>query len=117
MDKFLLDILIDPISKTSLSLHQEVFDNFGIILTGTLNSGNVSVYPIENGIPRFVTQVTDDQQQTKESFGFKWEQTHTYNSSALQQNAKKWLIERYGFKDEIDMKEPLAYVITTSFIV
>ena len=105
MDKFLLDVLVDPISKTSLSLHQGIFDDFGNVLTGNLSSGNTPVYPIENGIPRFVTQVTDDQQQTKESFGFKWEQTHTYSSPDLQQTAKEWLIERYGFKDETDMKD------------
>ena len=105
MDKFLLDILIDPISKTSLSLHPGTFDDSGNVLAGTLSSGNDRVYPIKNGIPRFVTDITDDQQQTKESFGFKWEQTHTYDSAGSQQQAKKWLIERYGFKDGTDMKD------------
>ena len=103
MDKFLLDILIDPASKTSLSLDQETFDDSDNVLTGTLSSGNGCAYPIENGIPRFITEVTDDQQQTKESFGFKWEQTHMYDSAGPQQEVKKWLIERYGFKNETNM--------------
>lgn len=107
MDKFLLDVLVDPISKTSLSLHQGTFDDSGSVRTGTLSSGNGNdhTYPIENGIPRLVTDITDDQLQTKESFGFKWEQTDTYDSTTWQEEAKRWLIERYGFKDEVDMKD------------
>jgi len=37
MDKFLLDVLVDPISKESLSLHQGIFDDFGNVLTGNLS--------------------------------------------------------------------------------
>lgn len=53
MDKFLLDIPVDPIQKTSLSLHQGTFDDPRNVLTGTLSSGNDHVYPTKNGIPHF----------------------------------------------------------------
>lgn len=82
-------------------LPQDTFDCTGNVLTGTLSSGNACVYPIENGILRFITEVANDQQQAKEYFGSKWKQTHIYDSASSQQGFKKWLIERDGFKNEI----------------
>jgi len=43
--------------------------------------------------------VRSDQAQTADSFGFKWQQTETWDSQAMQRRAALWLVERYGFGD------------------
>lgn len=35
------------------------------------------------------------QDQTKQAFGFKWAKRNTYESQAVQENARRWLAERY----------------------
>jgi arsenite methyltransferase len=40
-------------------------------------------------------QQSTNQSQTKESFGYKWSRRDTYESSAIEQNARNWLFERY----------------------
>jgi len=44
-----------------------------------------------------------DQLQTRDSFGFKWRQEHSYGSEAQREVSRQWLIQRYGFADEADM--------------
>jgi SAM-dependent methyltransferase len=39
--------------------------------------------------------LTATQHQTREAFGFKWEQRHTYESPAVQAATRAWLVERY----------------------
>ena len=46
-------------------------------------------------IERLNKQFSQSQAQTKEAFGFKWSKRDTYESEAVQENAKKWLFERY----------------------
>ncbi len=38
---------------------------------------------------------SETQQQTKDTFGFKWAKRTTYESEAVKEAAKKWLFERY----------------------
>lgn len=40
------------------------------------------------------------QEQTEETFSFKWKKTETYNSEHFKKNAKRWLLERYCGNDE-----------------
>ena len=75
----LLEQLVDPATKEPLEL-AGVSPEEGDIVEGRLRSGNGAEYPIVRGIPRFVADADDDQGQTSESFGFKWEQRHTYES-------------------------------------
>jgi len=58
-------------------------------------------YVITNGIPRFVLTEDTDQRQTGNSFGFKWQQRHTYDSPQVRTTAQQWLVQRYGF-DSVD---------------
>ena len=38
---------------------------------------------------------SQSQQQTEETFGFKWKKRETYESSAMQESLKSWLFEKY----------------------
>ena len=38
---------------------------------------------------------SDEQEQTKDAFGFKWAKRDTYESPAVQETSRQWLFERY----------------------
>ena len=101
MRRSLLDILVDPVTKTSLRLEERKTDAEGNILEGVLLGPDERSYPITNGIPRFVLTEDSAQKQTQNSFGFKWRQRDTYDSPAMHAIVRQWLIQRYGF-DTID---------------
>ena len=69
MTKFLLEILVDPISREKLKLKDEHVDKNGNIKSGILYTENIS-YPIVNGIPRFAGHGEID--ESVESFGNQW---------------------------------------------
>ena len=97
MDKSLLNILVDPVSKTRLRLEAAQEDDRGRVTEGILHGDDGREYPITNGIPRFVGAHDDAQQQTSDSFGFKWQQRQMYDSPAMQEALGTWLAEKYGF--------------------
>lgn len=72
-----LNLFVDPISKKHLDIKVEK-EKFGHIIYGKLYN-STSVYPIHNGIPRFVPEsfykaplCNSKEIQTAESFGNKW---------------------------------------------
>src|SRR5262249_44175844 len=69
MTRELLQYLCDPVLKTPLSLHDAAYDASGDIISGTLKSESGNVYPIKQGIPRFVD---DGVAPSVESFGNEW---------------------------------------------
>ncbi len=63
MRKSLLDILVDPISKSELTL--SVTDGHDDrVISGALQTPEGNSYPIVNGIPRFVLTEDAGQKQT-----------------------------------------------------
>lgn len=48
--------------------------------------------------------VSDQQAQTRDAFGFKWSKRSTCESPALQENSRRWLFERYcrGQSENVD---------------
>lgn len=52
-------------------------------------------YVLRKGILRQKDIYSDAQNQTKNTFGFKWSKRDTYELKNVQDNAKVWLIERY----------------------
>lgn len=66
----LLDYLCDPTTKQSLSLNKAVYDHAGGIISGELVGSGDTVYPIINGIPRFVPNL--ELGTTVKSFGDQW---------------------------------------------
>jgi SAM-dependent methyltransferase len=103
MHNSLLDILVDPISKSPLDIEvtRSVDDH---ITEGTLRGSDARTYVITDGIPRFVLTEDRAQKQTEGSFGFKWQQRDTYNSPQMFEACQQWIVERYGFKSIDEMR-------------
>jgi SAM-dependent methyltransferase/uncharacterized protein YbaR (Trm112 family) len=107
MHSSLLDILIDPVSRTPL--HVETHETGGGAHDGdpvqaTLRGGDGRSYPVIDGIPRFVTTEDAGQQQTGESFGFKWQQQESYDSESFKTTYREWLVGKYGFESAEAMR-------------
>ncbi len=103
MHRSLLDILIDPVTKRSFQVKVHQLGPDEEILEGVLQAYQNDSYVIRNGIPRFVGVEDKLQKQTEGSFGFKWRQRDTYDSSQFRKASQKWLVQRYGFDDPRDM--------------
>lgn len=65
----LLNYLCEPNSKAPLELLDAVLDSNGNIQSGGLRGTSGRIYPIVNGIPRFVSSVST---KTVKSFGDEW---------------------------------------------
>lgn len=98
MDRSLLDILVDPISKMPLQVEVHQHGAGGRIVEGTLRSPEGRSYAITNGIPRFMVTEDEGQRQTASSFGFKWQQRHTYDSPQMHAICQQWSVQRYSFE-------------------
>lgn len=70
MTPFLLPYLREPGTKAPLTLIDEVLDNRGNIVSGTLTSASGGRYPIIDGVPRFVD--SPEMRGTVQSFGDEW---------------------------------------------
>jgi arsenite methyltransferase len=51
-----------------------------------------------DGIPRFVSTNDPGQRQTERSFAYKWGKRSSYESDAMRDVARSWLVRRYGFE-------------------
>lgn len=69
MSPFLLSIICEPISKKELKLADAKYNDIGHIVSGSLISPDNKIYPIVNGIPRFVDFTPTE---TVSSFGDQW---------------------------------------------
>jgi len=105
MHRSLLDILVDPISKTALQVEVGKYGTDGDIVEGILHGSEGRSYPITNGIPRFVLTEDSDQRQTAGSFGFKWQQKGIDETPQVRVTAQQWLVQRYGFESVNEMRD------------
>ena len=104
MHESLLEVLVDPVTKTPLQI--KTSDSAGgEILEGLLSSPDGTTYPVINGIPRFVLTEDEDQRQTETSFGFKWAQRDSYESEEFLKSYHAWLRKKYGFSSDEEMRE------------
>lgn len=103
MRRWMLSVLVDPASGSPLELRNENVSPEGDVLEGEL-AANGRAYRICNGIPRFVATADQGQKQTEESFGYKWRQRDTYESEEMYGFAREWMIRRYGFSGEKELK-------------
>lgn len=53
-------------------------------------------FVIERGLLRSKELATQSQQQTSDSFGFKWKRRSSYENPVMLEAIRTWLIERYG---------------------
>lgn len=109
MDIALLDRLVDPVNHVPLRLDPgENGRATGEVHKGTLRSSEDRSYPVRGGIPRFVNSSDERQLQTTRSFAYKWKQQHTYDSNALLNQHRRWVVEKYGFGNEKTMRDFFA---------
>ena len=97
MKKALLDIIVDPIDLRPLNI-EEIKAEDGEVHSGYLHAKNGVKYEIDNGIPRFVSITDEYQEQTSRSFGYKWKKEGIKESQGCIDNARKWYVQKYGFK-------------------
>lgn len=92
----LVGLLVDPETSEPLAL---TADGTGL----TTPSGRS--FPVVDGIPRFTGIEDAGQEQTADSFSFKWENTESYDEPAVVEELGRWLISRYGFNSREDMRD------------
>lgn len=107
MRESLLDILVDPVTKATLTLADETRDRDQVI-AGVLRNGDAHDYPIRDGIPRFVRTDDAGQKQTESSFGYKWQRRDAWYSPEVFGACQAWLLQRYGFDSAADMRRFFA---------
>jgi SAM-dependent methyltransferase/uncharacterized protein YbaR (Trm112 family) len=107
MRKSLIDLLVDPVSQSPLSLstNGQVEED---ITEGSLRSPEGNSYKIVNGIPRFVLTADHGQKQTESSFGYKWKQRDAWYSPQVYEACQTWLLQRYGFERLEEMRSFFA---------
>ena len=100
----LLDILVDPVSKSPLTLSDQKTDG-AEVTDGLLTNGGANSYRITGGIPRFVRTDDAGQKQTESSFGYKWQRRDSWYTPETIAACQPWLVERYGFASVAAMRE------------
>ena len=103
MRQELLNLLVDPVDGSLLTLDNPRHASDGDIVSGTL-LGRARSYSVSEGVPRFVFTDDQKQRQTQTSFGYKWRQKSTYDSAASLDQMRRWLVEKYGFGTERNMR-------------
>jgi SAM-dependent methyltransferase len=56
---------------------------------------------LQRGLMRSTQLATDSQQQTADSFGFKWKRRSSYDNPSMLEAVRAWLVERYGSPDSM----------------
>ena len=107
MRSSLLGLLVEPVTKAPLELEDAVTDGDEIV-GGRLVAREGREYPIVRGIPRFTEIADAGQQQTGDSFGFKWRQREAYDRPETLEWARGWLVDRYGFTTAQEFRAHLA---------
>src|SRR5687767_483734 len=61
----------------------------------------------ERGGVDMANQLSSSQAQTQDTFSFKWAKRETYESQAMRQTLRQWLLEKYFDGDEARLTELL----------
>ena len=96
MRRAILGMLVDPWTLEPLGLDVTRQEGEEVI-SGRLRGGDGRTHPIVDGIPRFSSVIDAAQQQTADSFGFKWHRRDTFTSEAVMSTTRGWFLKRYGF--------------------
>src|SRR5437870_10494988 len=89
-----LAILVDPVDRTPLSAAPS--GSAGETADGALAGRAGRTCAIRDGIPRFVPP--DDQAQTQESFGYKWQKQDAYESEGYLRLIERDEVVRWGLR-------------------
>jgi arsenite methyltransferase len=105
MRNSLLDILVDPVSKSPLRAEARGTAAGGAeIVEGVLRGEGGRAYPVTGGIPRFVLTEDAGQRQTLDSFGYKWRRRDSYEKGGYEDAYREWLVAKYGFASAAEMR-------------
>jgi SAM-dependent methyltransferase len=112
MHAHLLDVLVDPVDGSRLSLAApSERDGDGAIASGQLAGANGHRYEIRDGVARMVpsggSSVSADDGATQRSFGAKWDQYQEPDKEKLAEFQYRWFDERFGFAGEAEFAELL----------
>lgn len=83
----LLEILVDPVTRSPLALYP-----------GELRSPEGARYPVRDGIPRFVAEPEPGQAQVTESFAYKWSVRGGYEDPRVNANIERDEPPRFGMR-------------------
>ena len=101
MKRDAVDALRDPLTGARLDLRAPQPPEGAEIDEGELVSESGMVYPIVGGVPDLVVrdEFSEGQQQTVDSFSWKWERVPAYREGTLA-HYTQWYLDRYGFGTE-----------------
>ncbi len=72
-----------------LELHEDAAEGTNLECHGR-------TFVVQDGILRDTSLISTSQQQTSDTFGFKWQQRDTFESSVALGRVRDWLLKRYG---------------------
>lgn len=105
MKKILNTFLVDPVDRKPMELKPVVLQPDAEIVTGELRATNGKIFPIRNGIPRFVLTEDEGQRQTSDAFNYKWKRRESYDSPEFKNIQLPWFLEMEGFASQHEMSE------------
>ena len=112
MHPHLLDVLVDPTSRSRLTVEPGDPGVGTEIASGALLGFDGTRYEIREGVPRMVPQggssVSADEGATQRSFGAKWEQYAEHDKDHLAEFQYRWFDERFGFAGDGEFASFLA---------
>ena len=67
--------------------------------------GDTFHYQMDREILRELGGYSNQQEQTKEGFGFKWKRRDSYESLSMKNTVREWLLEKYFEGSEKEIKK------------
>ena len=105
MKKSLINFIICPICSNSFNLKVKIKKNDEII-EGEISCIKNHKFYIHKGIPRVVVTNQKDVIETTNAFSAKWKKYHkTYHSEKWISKEKKWILDRFGWKNISEFKK------------
>ena len=105
MKKSLIGFIICPICSNSFNLKVKIEKNDEII-EGEMSCIKNHKFYIHKGIPRLVVTNQKDVIETTNAFSVKWKKYHkTYHSEKWISKEKKWILDRFGWKNISEFKK------------
>jgi SAM-dependent methyltransferase len=106
MKRTLVEFVRDPVTSEPLVLQAAEPSGADEITSGRLVAPSGASYPIEGGVPTLLRtdQFKAGQQETVDSFSWKWQKAQNYRSATLG-HYLQWYLDRYGFRSEAALAE------------
>lgn len=105
MKATIVNYIVCPVCKKELTLKVDKWDGHEV------NSGSLSCilnheFPITNGVPRLLVNISGSVEQVKNSFSDKWKrfETETFSKKEIDFQLR-WYLERYGFKSKAGLAD------------